>query len=294
MKNFGLWVLLLVAVSAVAYSLLQPLVWRFLFPGEQLPEGSENLAVLMAPIATILAIAFTVFGILAYTAVKGRMESQVDATVNTFTEALKEELAATAAQTAQEAAQRVQEDVNARLKEIQAAGDELSTRHFIRASNDAWKNYENLWRSHWREVRCIHDVANDSEFVREVNDAVFYAEMAVTHSNNLPEEKRPRLLVVAKNCLAYHLATRKAESDRDKARELADQLASEDNYHVFETVVWVRFRFPLPGASQDSDKAIQGLKALLLDSKIPASWQLSIREKYRGVFNLVIPEPPPP
>lgn len=297
MKNFGYWILLLIAVSAVAYSLLQPLVWRLLFPGEQVPSGSENLTILMAPIATILAIAFGAFGILAYNAVKERMESQVNKTVNTAAEELKKDLAVTAAQNAREAAKRVEETVTAQLKEVQAAGDEALTRLFIRASNDAWKNYEDLWRSHWTEKPCVHNNGeDDSEFIRLVNDAVVYTERAITHANNLPEEKKPRLLIAAQNCLAYHLATRKGVSDRDRARELADQLQSVNDYNVLETVVWVHLRFRdihnIPVTSQHSDKDIQQLNTLLQDRKIPLTWRHSAWEKYKGVFKLDIPKPP--
>ena len=298
-----------IALLSVAYVILQPLIWRILFPGEGLPQPSNDLTALIAPTATVIAIALGAFGVLCYGVVRERLEKRVDDKVSEanrkLDEAMKDlyakmESALEAAakpikdgfdERAQQATSSALGEIRRMLSEVRAVADESLARQYGHNSIADWRRYEEtIWRPHWDHTPCGHDVENNQEFVRATQAALDYARRQLEVANRLPDDANAKntLVIAAKNCIAYHLGTRRKEAERKEALELASELEGSSDQRRVETAIWVYLRYGSVASGTFGRNLVSKghalLRTWLMDQGLEVPLRQDIRRKYGALF----------
>lgn len=154
-------------------------------------------------------------------------------------------------------------------------------------STISYRRYEALWR----RQNYAREVNNDLEFRENVEDAIRNAQQALKCIED-EQPQNPTLLTMAKNNLAYHLATRRASTDKWYAHQLVREVlqTTDREPDYLETQSWVLLRFSEMGSPQEQvrerNEGVRITRQLIADTDIPIEWRNEVRKQYEGVFGL--------
>ena len=254
-----IWFAFGVIVLVIAFGIAQPILWRWQF-GEPPPAGVMSLSAILTIIIALLALGMTGFSALIY----GFLRDQLRVRIEKDIKAAEEEAHA---------------HIERHLKQLEEDSRITIIRMNLINSNFHWIQYRELWE---------RGEETKPSFAFHLNQALFYARETFRLSEKL--EKTPRnewFMYESKNILAFHLATRKYESDKDEAFKLAkyvkEKAEKENNYHWLETYYWVVMRFTEEGR-KEFEKARQGIEKLLKRQDIDKSWRDRTKIRYRKAF----------
>ncbi len=252
----GARLILLALLGTAVFAVFQPLVWEWAFD-KSTPIAVANLGTLVTVLVTLLSLSLAGFGILAYGLVSGK---------------LQERLMERSAEIEKEVARRTL-----------ALGESTLSKLQLMASRQAWQSYSELWRATGWDPKFTQDLG----FGELVGTALNEAEVALRRTKTLPKgDEFDLLFMSSQNAVAYHLATRQLASDKERALVLASDLdPTKENHHAHETIAWVYMRF-----CEEKDpkykEAVEIVRRLSADDKIPLAWRERLRERYAALFSV--------
>lgn len=155
--------------------------------------------------------------------------------------------------------------------------------------------YNHLAYIHCREYENIDPA--DQERRNRYEDfcdlAIEEAESAVSFCERLVDKKHESMISVTRINLAYHLAARRNQEDKDRGLSLAKEnwqkaleYKSEEEHNIRETLVWVTLK-----CSDDQDerkKAERDLVDLLKWKSISKEWKEEMAKKYSQHFGITL------
>lgn len=267
-------VVLVIMVLASVFAVVQPLLWRWLFPKTIAPTSVTDLASLMTIVVTLMSLLVASTGTLLYLAIRDRLQQDLLGARNT----LQLEIA------------------QARQRDSYLI-DGLTGTSTLAVGQLGWAAYEQPWLGTGFDPEFEQDPA----FIEFLGLAVINTETAVRYlekaRNDLqevidptPDPKRQafadfldKQLAVAKGTLAYVLATRRKGPDIGEALGLAYELWQPGiSHNRLETIAWVLLR-----CSQDENerkRAFDLVEELTHNPEVPAWWQERITRKYATLF----------
>lgn len=243
----GLRLLVLAALGLVGFAILQPIIWDQVLE-EPSPQASTDLASLIAIVVTVLALTLAGVGALAYHMVKNRLEADMD--------------------------RRLDERLPEAMKQLENRAAFTLVEIPLLLSYEIWRDYERLWKQGTRQDDLL-------------DAAIEYGEQALQRSSDVGESKADIARTACTNTLAFHLATRRNNNDKQRAMQFARQLEDDQSYRTLETAAWVYLRF-----SQESDdvmwnKGCEILGRVLNSADAPLEWREETRARYERAFGSV-------
>lgn len=267
----GVRLMLLGLLGIPAFAVVQPLVWEWAFD-KSAPVAVANLGTLLTVLVTLVSLALAGFGIMAYALVTGKLEESLTERISEIQREVEESLT--------ERTSGIQKEVE---KRTLALTEYTLIKLQLFASYQSYQSYDEMWQ----KEEYDHKVTESQEFTQLVERALDEAEDALQRTKTLPNtEEFVGAFTASKNTVAYHLGTRQLPSDKQRAIELANELAplKEEKPHVGETIAWVYLRFSGRG-DPEYVEAVQIAKRLFEDERIPQSWRTRLREKYARLFS---------
>lgn len=260
--------LIFLTACTVVFVIFQPFIWAY-FLNSPPPESSNFLGDVMGLNVTLMAFALTGFGAAAYHFIKDRLENELMAKLQDK----QNELSST-----------LQNEIDENRRQF------LAEAHLQR-SKQYWEEYDQvMW---YKRYKYSQQCENDKTFKTIVNLAIREAERAHEYAKLLPQIPEYQLLTFGIfTYLAYHLATRRDEGDRERALTMASGLECSKNGDVVEysdpgesssdaldTIAWVRLRF-----AEDLQNAVQTNRKILEDILANKTLALEDEEQYKSKY----------
>lgn len=158
---------------------------------------------------------------------------------------------------------------------------------YMEFSMASYRRYE----AQWRHENYAGEVESDLEFRENVEATIGNAQRALKYFED-EQPQRLTMLTMAKNNVAYHMATRRASTDKGYAHQLIREVLNtfERESEYLETYSWVLLRFAEMGSpheqEREGDEGARIIRQLINDTAIPMEWRSEVQKKYEGVFGL--------
>lgn len=224
-----------IALVAVVFGIMQPFLWMLRLEPPY-PEGAMVLSNLLTILLALLALGVGVFGASVYLVLKGRIED-------------------IARKEAKKRSDEVQAEVTHQLVlEI--------VKIAIEPARNSWRTANALQNQKGQEAERKR-LQNWSIF--SLKDALAFAKTTLPVAQNKDfweNPKKKKYLITLKNNLAFYMAYRKDNRDRENAREYASEVVKEahsqsvPNYHYLDTAAWVFRQFALDDKDRKKSEAL--------------------------------------
>lgn len=179
--------LIVVGALSIPLGILQPLLWKAWF-NEPPPATSADAGAVITLMVTLLTFALAAYGIVAYQALRTRLESEL----------------------AQQLERRMSEGLKPAIRSMHL----VAARHTHAQSLQAWRQCEDdLW---FRKHAYDPSFEESASFRSLVDQAIYNAEEALQLTETIePRDDAERLSVRYEilNALAYYLALRRGDGD---------------------------------------------------------------------------------
>lgn len=164
-------------------------------------------------------------------------------------------------------------------KKIKEETDSIICRFYIELSHIYWKHYEKVIYKIDQEIRKAD--------IPYLNLAIEQSEYALERTEGLNEKRFGRLICLAKNNLAYHLAMRGFSDDARRAIPLAKYVYEKvwdfgykENCGWAETYVFVLVKL---GDEEQRKEGVEIIKDILKRDDLPDDVRDFIKEKYENL-----------